>query len=253
MSYNKASLKINLMKSNKEKLPNFYEFLNNLEQYKSIGKSLDQDNRQNNLQKNKINLSKYLKIEGSKNLLLNSLNSLATTDDLNLNLDNVKIIMDNLEFISDNSKYINNIQHQHRHIPRNYNKNNLLLSQNVSQKNLFLINKNNNNINQNNNNLYKEIIINNNINNTNYLNGNELKNFDINRFPQTNGVTKELSKIETINESIINEDLNINFKNTISSLYRQDYYVKQFKVQYSIWLRNFLNNKLKSLIAETKN
>ena len=48
------------------------------------------------------------------------------------------------------------------------------------------------------------------------------------------------------------EKSNINLKNNNSSLYRQDYYVKQFKVQYSIWLRNYLNNKLKQLIIETK-
>ena len=261
MSYNNVSLNINQIKSDKEKLPNFNGFLKNLEQFKSMGKSLEQDSRQNCLQKNKINLSKYLKVEGSKSLSFNSTNSLATNDDLNVNLDNVKIIMDNLEFISGNSKYINNIQHQHIHIPRNYNKNNLLPSTNISQKNLFFINKNNNNINNtninpnniNNNNLLNEIISKSNINNTNYPNENIIKNFDINKFLQINAETKQLPKIEKINESFINEDLNLNLKSTSSSLYRQDYYVKQFKVQYSIWLRNYLNNKLKLLIAETKN
>ena len=256
MSYNKVSLKINQIKSNDDKLPNFNDFLNNLDKFKTIGKSLEQDNRQNCLQKNKLNISKYLKVEGSKNLLLNSTNSLATNDDLNINLDNVKIIMDNLEFISDNSKYIYNIQQQHIHIPKNYNKNNVLSSQNISQKKLFFINKNNNNINLNiinSSNLLNEINSKNNINDTNYINENEIKNLDINKFLQTNIEVNNIPKIEKNNESMINEDLNINLKNTSSSLYRQDYYVKQFKVQYSIWLRNYLNKKLKLLIAETKN
>ena len=256
MSYNKVSLKINQIKSNDDKLPNFNDFLNNLDKFKTIGKSLEQDNRQNCLQKNKLNISKYLKVEGSKNLLLNSTNSLSNNDDLNINLDNVKIIMDNLEFISDNSKYIYNIQQQHIHIPKNYNKNNVLSSPNISQKKLFFINKNNNNINLNiinSSNLLNEINSKNNINDTNYINENEIKNLDINKFLQTNIEVNNIPKIEKINESMINEDLNINLKNTSSSLYRQDYYVKQFKVQYSFWLRNYLNKKLKLLIAETKN
>ena len=260
MSNNKINKIINGNKYNKEKYILFNDFLKNLNQYKSIGDSLDIVNHQNYLQKNKINLSKYTKIDGSKSFLLDTINSIITKDDLCANLDNSKTIMDNLEFISDNSKYINNIKNEQTNNKSYLNKNSISSNQktNYNQKNLFFINKdkiclnndfNNNNIflsesNSKNKNLYE---------NENIMidtKSNISENIEENK--ETNKINNTIKKYKISNDNLT-EKTNINIKNTSSSLYRQDYYVKQFKVQYSIWLRNFLNNKLKQLVNETKN
>ena len=260
MSNNKINKIINGNKYNKEKYILFNDFLKNLNQYKSIGDSLDIVNHQIYLQKNKINLSKYTKIDGSKSFLLDTINSIITKDDLCANLDNSKTIMDNLEFISDNSKYINNIKNEQTNNKSYLNKNSISSNQktNYNQKNLFFINKdkiclnndfNNNNIflsesNSKNKNLYE---------NENIMidtKSNISENIEENK--ETNKINNTIKKYKISNDNLT-EKTNINIKNTSSSLYRQDYYVKQFKVQYSIWLRNFLNNKLKQLVNETKN
>ena len=257
MSNNKTSIKINQTKTDKEKYILFNEFLNNLDKYKSLGNSLNQNYQINNLLTNKINLSKYAKIDGSKNFFLDKTNSIKSKEDLNINSDNVKIIMDNLEFLTSNSKFFNTIQYQQHNIQKNNSKNKEIFSFSSSftcstPKNLFFINKNNNLINTNS-------PINNNINNFSYninniifsnkknINENE-NNIDISSVFENHVTNKEMNNIDKTNKLNINQNQN----NTNSSLYRQDYYVKQFKVQYSIWLRNYLNQKLKQLIAETK-
>jgi hypothetical protein len=260
MSNNKINKIINGNKYNKEKYILFNDFLKNLNQYKSIGDSLDIVNHQNYLQKNKINLSKYTKIDGSKSFLLDTINSIITKDDLCANLDNSKTIMDNLEFISDNSKYINNIKNEQTNNKSYLNKNSISSNQktNYNQKNLFFINKD-------------KICLNNDVNNNNiFLSSSNSKNRNLyqnesNMIDTKSNISENIEEnleITNINNTIkkykiskdnLTEKTNIKIKNTSSSLYRQDYYVKQFKVQYSIWLRNFLNNKLKQLIIETKN
>ena len=247
MSNNKTSLKTNKIKSNKEKYTIFNNFLNNIEKYKSLGYPSELKYEINCLSSNKINLSKYIKFDGSKTFYLNTLNSIISKDDLIQNSNNVKIIMDNLEFISSNSKYINNIQHQQNYSPKYHNKNNELFtfSSNVSQKNLFSISKQKDNINADNTIITKEDNNKNNINEFNIL---HLSNVEENNEEQNIINNKEI--IDILNT---NDNLTLNPNNSSTSLYRQDYYVKQFKVQYSIWLRNYLNQKLKLLIAETKN
>ena len=257
MSNNTISKIVNENKYNKEKYILFNDFLKNLNLYKSIGDTLDIVNHQNYLQKNKINLSKYTKIDGSKSFLLDTINSIITKDDLCANLDNSKTIMDNLEFISDNSKYINNIKNEQANNKKFINKNSFSSNQktNYNQKNLFFINKD-------------KIYLNNDFNNNNiFLSENNSKNKNLyenesNMIDTKSNISENIGENKEINNTIkkckINKDnlteiTKINIKNTSSSLYRQDYYVKQFKVQYSIWLRNYLNNKLKQLIIETKN
>ena len=247
MSNNKTLLKTNQIKTNKEKYTIFNDFLNNIERYKSMGYPSDLKYEINCLSTNKINLSKYTKFDGSKTFYLNTINSIISKDDLIQNSNNVKIIMDNLEFISSNSKYINNIQHQQNYSPKYHNKNNELFtfSSNVSQKNLFSISKQKDNINADNTIITKEDNNKNNINEFNIL---HLSNVEENNEEQNIINNKEI--IDILNT---NDNLTLNPNNSSTSLYRQDYYVKQFKVQYSIWLRNYLNQKLKLLIAETKN
>jgi hypothetical protein len=95
----------------------------------------------------------------------------------------------------------------------------------------------NSDINSSNNNLFTNKSNTNNENLINNILENTLENSDLN---------KELIAKDN-DMSLCKTQANSSF-----SLYRQDYYVKQFKVQYSIWLRNILNQKLKLLISETK-
>ena len=252
MSKNKIPIKTSKAKINKEKYNIFNDFLNNLDKYTSVGNFSNQYFNINNLLSNKINLSKYTKIDGSKKFLLDIANSCISKDYLNKNSDNVKTIMDNLDFLATNSKYLNTIQHQQHNVQKNNNKINELFSFNSSlscssHKNLFLTNKQNyqlnlnssinSDINSNNNNLFTNKS---NINNENLINNfleNTLENSDLNKDLIVKDNDMSLCKTQA---------------NSSFSLYRQDYYVKQFKVQYSIWLRNILNQKLKLLIAETK-
>ena len=244
--------KMTEMESKKDKFTLFNDFLKSLEAYKPENNSLDIDDRQNDLHRNKITFSKHTKIDGSKRFSLNTINSIITKDNSNKNSDKVKTIMDNLEFLYDNSKYINNIQHRQNLTNKNQNKN-IISSVPQPQQNLFLIiNNNNNNKSINSDYFHFSMNMNKNLNNTlsdeiNYKNNNIKIEFD--------------SLLNKENPQNINENINLlnkkiiieNNKNSGSSLYRQDYYVKQFKVQYSIWLRNYLNQKLKLLISETKN
>jgi len=253
MSKNKIPIKTTKAKIDKEKYIIFNDFLNNLDKYTSVGNSSNQNYSINNLLSNKINVSKHTKIDGSKNFLLNITNSCISTNYLNKNLDNVKTIMDNLDFLATNSKYLNTIQYQQHNIHKNNNKINEHFSFNSSlscssHKNLFYTNKKNYLLNLNSS-------INSDINSSSF-----------NLFPNKNNIINEnifTNNLEnTLENSELNKELNLKDNdmslsksqtNSSASLYRQDYYVKQFKVQYSIWLRNILNQKLKLLIAETKN
>jgi hypothetical protein len=274
MSNNKIIKKLNKIKPIKEKYILFNEFLNDLENKKSKESSIDSNNKKNSLPLNKRNLLKYAKIDGSKNFLLSATNSILSKDDININSNNVNIILDNLDFISANSKYINNIQpqtqqSQQHSSPKNNFKNNDFFSSStssISQKNLFFINKQN--IFSNMDSLANNDSVNNNCND---LNKNKYKNnenyFNIQNMPNLNFSEKNDLYKETKNTILTNEltnNMNINMSMNMSNmsldkshsntcLYRQDYYIKQFKVQYSIWLRNYLNHKLKLLIEETKN
>ncbi len=269
MSNNKKIKKLNKIKPNKEKYNLFSEFLNDLEKNKSKESSIDFYNKKNSLSLNKINLLKYAKIDGSKNILLSTTNSILSKGDLNNISNNVNIILDNLDFISANSKYINNIQYQQQQhtSPKNNIKSNEIFSSStscISQKHLFLINKpnfisnidfstNNDNINNNYNALNK-INYKNNENYFNILNvSNNKENNDLYKETKNTTLSNELTM--NMNMSNMTNINNMIFDNSSSntSLYRQDYYIKQFKVQYSIWLRNYLNQKLKLLIEETKN
>ena len=240
MSNYKTCIKINQIQSDKEKYILFNDFLRNLLNRKSIGTDI----HNYSLSSNKINLSKYTKINGSKNFSLDSTNSLSIKEDLNENFDKVKTIMNNLEFISSNSKYMNTFQYVSNPIPKiaKENKNFFLASaqSNLPQKNLFLINKK-----ENDPTLLKPC---DDVNLPTYTkeNKNELNISDNDNNTLENDY--ENTKIESMDK--LNKIQNFRLKH--QSSYRQDYYVKQFKVQYSIWIRNYLNKKLKALIAETK-
>jgi hypothetical protein len=163
---------------------------------------------------------------------------------MNQNLDMKKKIKENLSFISNNSKYICNI-------PKLNNK-----TKNIFQENLFFSQNNNQSIFQTNKNIFYKT--------TNIIsqnNENESINFTFNIKKENNFLTKELSETNNIKEAIntnkFNSLLNLNSqeKNITSgnqTIYRQDYYIKQFKVQYSIWLRNILNSKLSLFLSKTK-
>ena len=252
MSKYKIPIKTSKAKINKEKYNIFNDFLNNLDKYTSMGNSSNQNYNINNLLSNKINISKHTKIDGSKNFLLNITNSCISKNYLNKNLDNAKTIMDNLDFLATNSKYINTIQYQQHNVQKNNNKTNELFSFNSSlscssHKNLFFTNKKNYQLNLNSS-------INSDINSSNYNLFTRKSN--ANNENIFNNILENTLENSELNKELINKDNDISLcktpANSSFSLYRQDYYVKQFKVQYSIWLRNILNQKLKLLIAETK-
>ena len=240
MSNNKSSIQINQIKSDKEKYILFNEFLKNLLKDNSKGYSPESYTKKDCFLPNKINLSKYTKIDGSKNFLLDSTNSIPLKEDLNENLDKVKSIINNLDFLSSNTKYINTFQYLPNSIPKKYKQNKnvfMACQQNILQKNLFMINRKLNPLNP-----YEIKDINDSKENKNEFNISDNGNNNTLEDDDENLKIKETIKLNK------NQDLNLKHQ----SSYRQDYYVKQFKVQYSIWIRNYLNQKLKELISETK-
>ena len=244
MSNDRTCIKPKIYKVNYEKCQSFSNYLNNIFSYVSIGDFpiKKEENVFDNINQN--SLLKYTKISGSKNIILSNINSLPLKDNLNQVSDLEKKIKENLSFISNNSKYICNI-------PKLNNK-----TKNFFQENLFFSQNNNQTIFQTNKNIFYKT--------TNILNqNNENENINFNIKKENNFTLKELSETnnnikETINtNNNINSLLNLNSQETnITSgnqtIYRQDYYIKQFKVQYSIWLRNILNSKLSLFLSKVK-
>ena len=244
MSNERTCIKPKIFKANYEKCQSFSQYLNNIFSYISTGDFpfKKDENIFDNINQN--SLLKYTKISGSKNIILSNINSLPLKDNMNQNLDMEKKIKENLSFISNNSKYISNI-------PKLNNK-----TKNIFQENLFFSQNNNQTIFQTNKNIFYKT--------TNILNqNNENENINFNIKKENNFTLKESSESnnnikETINtNNNINSLLNLNSQETniISgnqTIYRQDYYIKQFKVQYSIWLRNILNSKLSLFLSKVK-
>ena len=244
MSNDRTCIKPKIFKANYEKCQSFSQYLNNIFSYISTGDFpfKKDENIFDNINQN--SLLKYTKISGSKNIILSNINSLPLKYNMNQNLDMEKKIKENLSFISNNSKYICNI-------PKLNNK-----AKNIFQENLFFSQNNNQTIFQTNKNIFYKT--------TNILSqNNENENINFNIKKENNYTIKELSETnnnikETINtNNNINSLLNLNSQETnitsgSQTIYRQDYYVKQFKVQYSIWLRNILNSKLSLFLSKVK-
>ena len=229
MSNDQTNIKQIKSKNNYEKYPSFSQYLNNIFTYISTGNFFIQKEKNDFENINQNSLLKYSKISGSKSIFLSNINSLPLNDILNQNLDVEKTIKENLSFISGNTKYINNIQ-------KINNK-----TKNIFQNNLFLFQNNNitNNIFNINKNIFNKMP---NISEQNKENEIIKNNFIIQELPESN-IIKEKSNKDKFNSILNSEELNkINSGN--QTIYRQDYYIKQFKVQYSIWLRNILNSKL---------
>ena len=237
MSNDQTCIKQIKSKNNYGKYPSFNQYLNNIFSYISSGNFLIQKGQNDFENINQNSLLKYSKINGSKSIFLSNINSLPLNDSLNQNLDMEKTIKENLSFISGNTKYINNIQ-------KINNK-----TKNIFQNNLFLFQNNNitNNIFNINKNIFNKMP---NISEQNKENEIIKNNFIIQELPESN-IIKEKSNKDKFNSILNSEELNkINSGN--QTIYRQDYYIKQFKVQYSIWLRNILNLKLSLFLKKVK-
>ena len=237
MSNDQTCIKQIKSKNNYGKYPSFNQYLNNIFSYISSGNFLIQKGQNDFENINQNSLLKYSKISGSKSINLSNINSLPLNDSLNQNLDMEKTIKENLSFISGNTKYINNIQ-------KINNK-----TKNIFQNNLFLFQNNNitNNIFNINKNIFDKMP---NISDQNKENEILKNNFIIQELPESN-IIKEKSNKDKFNSILNSEELNkINSGN--QTIYRQDYYIKQFKVQYSIWLRNILNSKLSLFLKKVK-
>ena len=222
MSNPKLFLNQFLSNNNYQIYPSFNQYLNNLFKYITIGNwPIEPINNYYNNYNQNIFL-KYTKFNGSKNIILSNINSFPLNGNLNQNSNLENKIKENLSFISSNTKYINNIPIIHNNIINN----------NINNQKIFLTNKK------------SEFIIHNN----EKENTNKNNNMNFQEINELN-IIKENSEKNKYNPKL---DLISNNSST-PNIYRQDYYIKQFKVQYSLWLRNILNSKLALFLSKIKN
>ena len=244
MSNEKTEIKHNKFQNNFTKYESFSQYLNNIFKYMPMKNYSLFSEEKNNSIFTQNNLLKYTKLDGSKSIILSNINSLPLKIQKEPNFDLVKTIKENLSFISSNTKYINNI-------PKIVFKPKIIFSEqpifsqkNLNNNNIFNINKNANYFNEK-----KSIIFNNNKENARQLNPIIKEGMlDPNLFQEKE---KEKESKNLFNSIPNNQVINIKNSETIN-IYRQDYYIKQFKVQYSIWLRNILNLKLMSFLDKIK-
>ena len=244
MSNEKTEIKHNKFQNNFTKYESFSQYLNNIFKYMPMKNYSLFPEEKNNSIFTQNNLLKYTKLDGSKSIILSNINSLPLKIQKEPNFDLVKTIKENLSFISSNTKYINNI-------PKIVFKPKIIFSEqpifsqkNLNNNNIFNINKHANYFNEK-----KSIIFNNNKENTRQLNPIiEEGVLDSNLFQEKE---KEKESKNLFNSISNNQVINIKNSET-NNIYRQDYYIKQFKVQYSIWLRNILNLKLMSFLDKIK-
>ena len=234
MSNEKTEIKHNKFQNNFTKYESFSQYLNNIFKYMPMKNYSLFSEEKNNSIFTQNNLLKYTKLDGSKSIILSNINSLPLKIQKEPNFDLVKTIKENLSFISSNTKYINNI-------PKLSFKPKIIISENP-----FLPPKNINNINNN--------IFQTSKNNLSLFNKQEQlidnkENENNQKLIQLGGLGSEPNlSLEKENKSIFNsipkiQEIKRNNSEPLC-IYRQDYYIKQFKVQYSIWLRNILNSKL---------
>lgn len=233
MSNEKSYKKHIISKNNYKKCQSFSQYLNQKFKYVSSDynpNQKDENNFSNSDQNKKL---KYTKFNGSKSIILSNINSFTFKEELNINLDIEKKIKENISFISTNTKSINII-------PKIIERNKISFIKNkfISQ------NYENNNNNGNNCHIFfntKKNLFSNISEDLTHNNENENlnKNININITP----VQSEFNIIKENKFNMITES---------HTVYRQDYYIKQFKVQYSIWLRNILNFKLSSFLKKIK-
>ena len=244
MSNEKTEIKHNKFQNNFTKYESFSQYLNNIFKYMPMKNYSLFSEEKNNSIFTQNNLLKYTKLDGSKSIILSNINSLPLKIQKEPNFDLVKTIKENLSFISSNTKYINNI-------PKIVFKPKIIFSEqpifsqkNLNNNNIFNINKHANYFNEK-----KSIIFNNNKENARQLNPIIKEGvFDSNLFQEKE---KERESKNLFNSIPNNQVINIKNSET-NNIYRQDYYIKQFKVQYSIWLRNILNLKLMSFLDKIK-
>ena len=244
MSNEKTEIKHNKFQNNFTKYESFSQYLNNIFKYMPMKNYSLFSEEKNNSIFTQNNLLKYTKLDGSKSIILSNINSLPLKIQKEPNSDIVKTIKENLSFISSNTKYINNI-------PKIVFKPKIIFSEqpifsqkNLNNNNIFNINKNANYFNEK-----KSIIFNNNKENARQLNPIIKEGvLDPNLFQEKE---KERESKNLFNSIPNNQVINIKNSET-NNIYRQDYYIKQFKVQYSIWLRNILNLKLMSFLDKIK-
>ena len=244
MSNEKTEIKHNKFQNNFTKYESFSQYLNNIFKYMPMKNYSLFPEEKNNSIFTQNNLLKYTKLDGSKSIILSNINSLPLKIQKEPNFDLVKTIKENLSFISSNTKYINNI-------PKIVFKPKIIFSEqpifsqkNLNNNNIFNINKNANYFNEK-----KSIIFNNNKENARQLNPIIKEGvLEPNLFQEKE---KEKESKNLFNSIPNNQVINIKNSET-NNIYRQDYYIKQFKVQYSIWLRNILNLKLMSFLDKIK-
>ena len=236
MSNEKTDKKNNKFQNNFTKYESFSQYLHNIFKYIPMKNNslVTEEKNKDSFAQNK--LSKYTKLDGSKSIILSNINSFPLKEHTETNSDIIKTIKENLSFISSNTKYINNIPKIYFKPKIIYSEQPIFPQKNFNTNNIFHTNKNKNIINE------KESLFFNKENENN-----QKLNFVVKGISESNLSQEKEKENKNLFNSISNpqksQKTNMNNSNQIS-LYRQDYYIKQFKVQYSIWLRNILNSKL---------
>ena len=244
MSNEKTDKKNNKFQNNLTKYESFSQYLHNIFKYIPMKNNslVTEEKNKDIFAQNK--LSKYTKLDGSKSIILSNINSFPLKEHTETNSDIIKTIKENLSFISSNTKYINNIPKIYFKPKIIYSEQSIFPQKNFINNNIFQKNKNTNINNE------KESLIFNKENENN-----QKLNFVVKGISESNLSQEKEKECKNLFNSISNiqktQKTNINNSKQIS-LYRQDYYIKQFKVQYSIWLRNILNSKLMIFLDKVK-
>ena len=244
MSNEKTDKKNNKFQNNLTKYESFSQYLHNIFKYIPMKNNslVTEEKNKDIFAQNK--LSKYTKLDGSKSIILSNINSFPLKEHTETNSDIIKTIKENLSFISSNTKYINNIPKIYFKPKIIYSEQSIFPQKNFISNNIFQTNKNTNINNE------KESLIFNKENENN-----QKLNFVVKGISESNLSQEKEKECKNLFNSISNiqktQKTNINNSKQIS-LYRQDYYIKQFKVQYSIWLRNILNSKLMIFLDKVK-
>lgn len=222
----------------------FSNFLNNLQNFIPSIKYKDNTFDSIENKNNNIFFNSFANIDNSKSITLNKINSIFFSfQRTEGNMNYSTIFQDKIKNITNNFSHINKNFKNNQYIEGN----NSLVKNSVLEKNInFMNSKIFNNINykqKENNNEKKFLSLNNKIiiyeNSSPHLliNNNFFKSTNFNHHNNNQNSNNEEGKEKK--EKMIKMKV---------PLYRQDYYVKQFKVRYSCWLRNLLNTKVKNLL-----
>lgn len=235
----------------------FNKFLLNLDKYSPLIQKKDRVPLLIEKPPRKIYINNYAKIHNSETFTIEKINSILLSEESkNININYSIFLQDKIKNITHNFSPLQNKYIYYRNISANFlshSNKNRIINTNYFSKNIF---------GKKSQNFLSSEIFNNVSPNNNMSSGNEIKRkiLSMNNkiIINENNSASLLIKNELYQRDITNYNINNSIKpreeddgSTLkmkTPLYRQDYYVKQFKVKYSYWLRNLLNRKVKILL-----